>query len=105
MVGGGLDLGVVSLPAWESARSSGGARAPSPPSSGCSFVLPILLALLPARWAEGIGKFLPGFAGQALFSVPKGTTALSPWVGFGVLCLWAAVALLAGAMTLQRGDA
>ncbi len=105
VVGGGLYLGVVSLLALGLGtliRRSAGAIAAV---FGLLFVLPILLALLPARWAEGIGKYLPGHAGQALFGAPIATATLSPWVGFGVLCLWAAVALLAGAMALQRRDA
>lgn len=105
VVGGGLYLGVVSLLALGVGtliRRSAGAIAAV---FGLLFVLPLLLGLLPARWAEGIGKYLPGLAGQALFGVPRGTSPLSPWVGFGVFCLWAAAALLAGAMALQRRDA
>jgi hypothetical protein len=30
---------------------------------------------------------------------------VSPWAGFGVLCLYAAVAIAAGLMTFRRRDA
>ncbi len=105
VVGAGLYLGVVSLLALGVGmliRRSAGAIATV---FGLLFVLPILIALLPGRWAEGIGKYLPADAGAAVFGSAQSTSTLSPWVGFGVCCIWAAVALVAGAMALQRRDA
>jgi len=68
------------------------------------FALPILVGLLPSRWAEGIGTYLPGAAGLATIGSAGHSSGLSPWVGLAVLCLWAAAALVAGGIMLEGRD-
>lgn len=72
---------------------------------GLLLVLPSLVLLLPSGMADAISKYLPSSAGQAIIGGAQQTESLSQWVGFGVFCLWAAAALVAGGVTLQRRDA
>jgi hypothetical protein len=72
---------------------------------GLLFVLPGVVSALPSSWSNAIEPYLPGNAGQAIFRMPvsRGHT-LSPWVGFTVFCLYAAVALAVAAVSLTRRD-
>ena len=72
---------------------------------GLLLVIPILVHFLPSPWPDRIGKWLPSQAGQALFTVRPEGASLSPWVGYAVLCAWAAAALVAAAVLLVRRDA
>ncbi len=73
---------------------------------GLLLVLPILVNFLPSPWNDDIAKYLPGEAGGSVFHViQRSSTALSPWAGFGVLCVYAAVALFGGGVLLNRRDA
>jgi ABC-type transport system involved in multi-copper enzyme maturation permease subunit len=72
---------------------------------GLIFVLPGIVTLLPSSM-DSIQKFLPSNAGQALVDgTRRGTAALSPWVGFGVFCIYAAVAMVVAGVLLVRRDA
>lgn len=74
---------------------------------GMIFVLPGLAALLPSS-LDAVPKFLPSNAGQAIIggsSRAGDPASLSPWVGFGVLCLYAVLALGAAGFALVRRDA
>jgi ABC-2 type transport system permease protein len=68
-------------------------------------ILPILTNFLPSPWNDDISRYLPGQAGGAIFRVVRDSNGLAPWVGFGVLCAYAAVALGIGALVLVRRDA
>jgi len=73
---------------------------------GLLLVLPILVNFLPSPWNDDIAKYLPGEAGGSVFRVvQRSSTALSPWAGFAVLCAYAAVALVVGAVLVDRRDA
>jgi ABC-2 type transport system permease protein len=73
---------------------------------GMLLVLPILVSFLPSPWNDDISKYLPGEAGGTVFHViQRSSTALSPLVGFAVLCAYVAVALVAGAILVDRRDA
>jgi ABC-2 type transport system permease protein len=73
---------------------------------GFVLVVSNLTALLPGRLGEHVNAYLPGNAGQQLLSSGHDPGALlSPWQGFGVLCLWTALLLGAAAWRLQRRDA
>jgi ABC-2 type transport system permease protein len=75
---------------------------------GVIFVLPALSALLPDS-ISAVQEYLPGNAGQAIIyggtTSARATESLSPWVGFGVFCLYAVVVLAAAAVVLVRRDA
>jgi hypothetical protein len=71
---------------------------------GLVFVLPVVL--LPLGWHNPAEKFLPWMiAVNSLVAVKPVAGSLSAWTGFAMLCLYAAVALAAGGLTLLRRDA
>jgi ABC-2 type transport system permease protein len=73
---------------------------------GLLFALPIAAGFLPGSLSDEIGKFLPATAGLALTTVhPDPASSLSPWTGFGVFALYAAILLSLAALRLRRGDA
>jgi ABC-2 type transport system permease protein len=73
---------------------------------GIVLVLPILSGLLPGSWGAYINAYLPEQAGTLITHTQEVSgDLLSPWQGFGVLCLWTALLLAAGAYLLRRRDA
>jgi ABC-2 type transport system permease protein len=72
---------------------------------GLLLVAPGLGQLLPSTWQPHVLPYLPLNAGAGVYSVNPEPGMLSTWTGFGVLCIWAAVALLGGAVLLRRRDA
>ncbi len=72
---------------------------------GIVFVLPILVAQLPSSWSEPISKYLPSSAGLAIIGGTRGATTLAPWAGFGLFCVYGAIALVLGGVALTRRDA
>jgi ABC-2 type transport system permease protein len=105
VIGGGLylaALGALGLGLGAILRRTAGAIATL---VGLLLILPILVSFLPSPWSEDLRKWLPAPAGQSIFHTRTDLADLSPWVGFAVLCGWAAGALLIGAIVLQRRDA
>jgi ABC-type transport system involved in multi-copper enzyme maturation permease subunit len=105
IIGAGLYLavlGLLSLGIGAIIRHSAGAMAAL---FGLLFVLPGVVSVLPSSWVNTIGPYLPSSAGQAIFETAPGIHLLSPWTGFLVFCLYAAVALGVAAVTLVRRDA
>lgn len=72
---------------------------------GIVLVLPILSGLLPGSWGAHINAYLPEQAGTLVYTVHPNGTLLSAWQGFGVLCIWTALALAAAAILLDKRDA
>lgn len=73
---------------------------------GTLFLLPILGPLLPGDWGAHVNAYLPVQAGSTIGSTNQSASQLlSAWQGFGVLCIWAAVALGIAALLLRRRDA
>lgn len=73
---------------------------------GLLLVLPILVNFLPSPWNDDIARYLPGEAGGPIVGVvQRSSTAPSPWPRFAVLCAYAAVALVVGAVLVDRRDA
>ncbi len=73
---------------------------------GVVFVLPILSGLLPSSWGAHINAYLPEQAGTLITHTREVSgDLLSPWQGFGVLCIWTVLALAAAAYLLNRRDA
>jgi ABC-type transport system involved in multi-copper enzyme maturation permease subunit len=100
-------LGLFALGIGTLIRHSAGAIAAL---FGIILVLPGLVAALPASWSNGISKYLPSNAGQAITRTihgagGRGGPSLSPWVGLGVFCLYAAVTLAFAAVVVSRRDA
>jgi hypothetical protein len=70
------------------------------------FLLPPLVAPLGASTQDSVVRFLPEqIAALSLTAVRPVAPALSPAVAFALLCVYAAVALAAGAWQLARRDA
>jgi len=73
---------------------------------GVLFVLPLILVPLGASIQNSVGQFMPMIiAENSLTAVKPVAHSLSPWTGLGVLCLYTAAALAAGAWALARRDA
>jgi hypothetical protein len=74
-------------------------------------ILPLILQALPTSYINAVDKYLPMSIGLVLLSNNSGVNAaafnhmFSPWVGFGVLCVYAVVALGAGIVLTVRRDA
>jgi ABC-2 type transport system permease protein len=71
---------------------------------GSLFGLQLLVALVPASVSDHVYPYLPAPAGLAVTEVQPDSSALSPWVGLGVFCGYAAVVLALGAYRLRRRD-
>ncbi|HEX3873580.1 MAG TPA: ABC transporter permease subunit [Solirubrobacteraceae bacterium] len=73
---------------------------------GVLFVLPIFsAAALPQSWRDTIDPYFPLSAGSEIFNVHPDPGDLAPWAGFGVFCLYAAVALAIACVVISRRDA
>ena len=73
---------------------------------GAVLVLPILSGLLPSNWGAHINAYLPEQAGTLITHTHEVSgDLLSPWQGFGVLCIWTALLLAAAGYLLARRDA
>jgi hypothetical protein len=83
-------LGLLALGIGTLIRHSAGAIAAV---FGLLFVVPGVVGALPSSWADTISPYLPSNAGEAIFRMGRGGHLLSPWTGFAVFCLYAAVAL------------
>src|SRR5919106_1412835 len=93
---GALGVGLGAL-----IRNSAGAIATL---TGLLFVAPVIVSVLPERWSDAIGPYLPGQAGIAVIFTQPSPDSLGPWTGLGVLGLWAAVAGALAAVMLMRRD-
>jgi ABC-2 type transport system permease protein len=70
------------------------------------FVLPLVLLALPHHMSYPVDKFMPMIiAENSLTAVVPTSPALPVWAGLGILCLYTAVLLGAGAWLLTRRDA
>ena len=72
---------------------------------GLLFVLPIVANFLPQSWQEHIVKYLPGQAGQAVFSIAPQPHTMSPWNGLALFFGYAVLGLVIGGILLRRRDA
>jgi ABC-type transport system involved in multi-copper enzyme maturation permease subunit len=73
---------------------------------GLLFVLPGVVAILPASIGDKISPYLPINAGTAIATVRfDNSNHLAPWVGFGVFCGYAAIVIAAAAIMMVRRDA
>jgi ABC-2 type transport system permease protein len=74
--------------------------------AGILFVLPLVVIPLGTSIQDQVEKFLPMMiAENSATAVKPVANSLSPALGFSLLCLYAAVALVAGGWALARRDA
>jgi ABC-2 type transport system permease protein len=106
IVGGALYLALVALFALgvgTAIRSSAGGIATV---LGIVLILPTILQLIPAEWAQDIVPYLLSDAGLGLVGlqsdIPGG---LEPWQQLAVVLGWVAASLTAGAILMKRRDA
>ena len=108
VAGGGLVLMVLGLVALGLAtilRNTAGAITAY---VGILLVLPIIVQALPSSISQPVTKYLPFHISDAMTSVTHvlgNSPSLSPWVGFAVLCGYAAAALGVGTWLFIRRDA
>ncbi len=106
VIGAGLYLtvlGILSLAIGALIRHTAAAISTA---IGVVFVLPILAGLLPGSWGAHINAYLPEQAGILITHTSEVSgDLLSPWQGFGVLCIWTVVLLAAATYLLNRRDA
>jgi len=109
VIGGGLFLtvlGLFALGLGTIVRHSAGAITAF---VGLFFVVPLIVETLPAGIKDAVGKYLPDNIGATMTTVKQGfrtdVPTFSPWVSFGLLCAYAAAALLVGGVLLARRDA
>jgi len=106
VVGGGLFVCVLGLIAFGLAtiiRHTAGAVSAF---VGVLLVLPLVVQALPNSLSMDVRKFLPDRIGvQMLTTNGNFFNAFSPWVGFGILCIYAFVLIAIGAALMNRRDA
>jgi ABC-2 type transport system permease protein len=69
------------------------------------FVLPGVAAALPASIEHNVQKFWPTQAGSQITTVVPTAHTLTPWSGFGIMCLFVAVLIGVAFSLLSRRDA
>jgi ABC-2 type transport system permease protein len=72
---------------------------------GVLYGLTIAAGFLPGSLSHEVRKYLPENSAADLTSVGHTAGSLGPWTGFGLFCLYTAVALGASAWLLRRRDA
>lgn len=72
---------------------------------GLLYGLTIAAGFLPGRLVDEIRTYLPENSAADVTSVAHQSGSLGPWTGFGLFCLYTAVALGASAWLLRRRDA
>jgi ABC-2 type transport system permease protein len=95
-------LGLLGLGLAAVIRSSAGAIASV---LALLFLPPILVNVLPHSWNTAISPYVPMQAGEQIYLAHPSAGGLGAWAGFGVFCLYAAVALVAGFFVISRRDA
>jgi ABC-2 type transport system permease protein len=105
VVGGGLYLAAIGLLGFgvgALVRHTAGALSAL---FGVLFALTALADLLPTSWRNDVMPYLPANAGTQIFSVARTHDSLAPWMGLGVLCLYAAAAIITATVLVTRRDA
>jgi ABC-type transport system involved in multi-copper enzyme maturation permease subunit len=109
VIGGGLFLtvlGLFALGLGAIIRHTAGAITAF---VGIFFVVPLIVETLPSSIKDAVGKYLPDNIGATMTTVKQGfrtdVPTFSPWASFGLLCAYAAVALIIGGVLLARRDA
>jgi ABC-2 type transport system permease protein len=69
------------------------------------FAPSVLSDLLPTGWRNDVINYAPANAGSQIFTVVPNDGALGAWTGLGVLCLYAAVAMVVAFVLVTSRDA
>ena len=71
---------------------------------GVLFASTALVDLLPTSWRNTVIDYMPANAGSQILTTVPTDSALGPWTGLGVLCLYAGVAVAAALVLVSRRD-
>lgn len=108
VVGGGLLIpvyGLLALGLGTIVRHTAGAITAY---VGAILVVPLIIQALPSSISRPVMKFMPFQISNTMSSVHRVLDlgpSFSPWVGFALLCAYAAAALLVGGWLMVRRDA
>jgi ABC-2 type transport system permease protein len=111
VVGGGLYLtmlGIIALGLATIVRHTAGSIAVY---VTIQLILPLVVSAFPAKYGHPVGRYLPAVIGSSMTATtPQGAHAeflpsFPPWTGFGLLCLYGALAMVVGAVLMVRRDA
>lgn len=72
---------------------------------GTVLILPTVLQIIPATWAQDASPYLLSNAGTVLFGLPTSDAALDPWQAMLVVLGWTIASLVVAAVLLRRRDA
>ena len=72
---------------------------------GLLFASSAIIDLLPTSWRNDLLPYAPANSGSQIFTTVRSHNALAPWTGLGVFCLYAAVAIVAAVLLIDRRDA
>jgi len=72
---------------------------------GITFVVPIIIAILPSSWGNPIDEYWPTQAGSQLEEVTRQAHSLTAWWGTGDLVLFVVVLLVVAGYALVKRDA
>ena len=73
--------------------------------AGIVFVLPPVIGLFPASFANSVDPYLPSNAGGAVWTINPEAHTLAPWAGFAVFCAYAVASILIASVLMVRRDA
>ena len=108
VVGGGLLIpvfGLLALGLGAVIRHTAGAITAY---VGAILVVPLIISALPSSLSRPVLKYMPLYINNAMTSTRPSLDfgpTLSPWTGFALMCIYAAVALLVGGWLMVRRDA
>jgi ABC-2 type transport system permease protein len=68
------------------------------------FVLPPIITLFPASFANSVTPYLPSNAGGAVWTINPDPNTLAPWAGFAVFCGYAIASIVIAAILMARRD-
>jgi ABC-2 type transport system permease protein len=105
VLGGGLFLAACGMLAYGLGMVLRHTAAAITAAIGLLFVLTVLVTFLPQSWQDHVNKWTPAIAGSGIWQVHADAGGLSAWAGFGVLCGYAAIAMITGIILFRRRDA
>lgn len=105
VVGGGLYLAVLGLLALGIAALIRHTAGSISAFVGVLLILPLIVAALPSSIGGPIGRYLPANIGVTMVSTHPQTGSFPSWVGFGILCGYAAATLVLAGFFLTKRDA
>jgi ABC-type transport system involved in multi-copper enzyme maturation permease subunit len=73
--------------------------------AGVALVLPVLFEVIPGKWGQNVGKFLPSSAGTSFAESSSGGYSLTPWWGLAICVGWVLLGLAVAVVLLRRRDA